>query len=91
MDLQRKRLSRIKQLGQDGEARAVGNFGPEDRGAFFNPQLMQGPPAPGPLPNDALRFRAVDDFPRFADRLPRRKLLTEKALQPPPAPDPTMT
>ena len=78
MDLQGKRFPRIEQLGQDGETRAVGNVAPEDRVAFFNPKLMQGSPAPGPLPNDALRFRAVNNFPRFADlfpggsRLPKR-------------------
>ena len=47
---------------------------------------MQGLAAPRPLPNDALRFRAVNDFPRFADRFSRRKLLAEKTLQPPSTP-----
>ena len=37
-----------------------------------------------PLPNDALRFRAVNDFPRLADRFSRRKPLAEET---PPAAD----
>ena len=73
MDLQGKLFPRVEQLGENGKARRLRHVRPEDRIAMFDPQFMQGSPAPRPLPNDALRFRPVNDLPRFTDLFPRRK------------------
>ena len=63
MNLQRKAIARVEQLGQEREARVVAEIVAENFAAMLQSKIMQGEPAPGPLPDDALRFRPVDDFP----------------------------
>jgi VanZ family protein len=86
MDLERKVLLRIEQLGQDREPRRVWDIA-ENFFPMFAPKVMQRCAAQWPFMNDALRLGPVDDFPRLADEGPRRQALPVKRFQSAPAPD----
>jgi len=47
---------------------------------------MKNPSAQRPDGYDALRFGTIDNFPRFTDTLPRRKLFVKFGFEAPPAP-----
>ena len=55
--------------------------------AVIGPQIMQGFAAQRSLRDDALRFRAVDQFPRLADRLRTGQGASEAGGEGPAAPD----
>ena len=74
MDLERERLPGIEQLGQDRKTRPIASIIAKDVRAMLSPELMQGLAFPGTLPNDTLRFLAVNNLPRFANQFSRRKL-----------------
>ena len=78
MHLERKLFLRIEQLGKDRKARRVRHLLAENLRSMIAPELVQCFPLPRSLPDDALRFRPIDDLPRFANFFARRKFLSQR-------------
>jgi VanZ family protein len=85
--LERKRFTSIEQFRQDRETRGVIEILAKNFHAMVSPKLMQRFSRPWTLPNDALRLRAIDELPRFANIFARRQFLSEASLQFAPAPN----
>jgi hypothetical protein len=86
MHLEREPFLGIEDLGENGKARRVGHILAKYFCAMIAPQFVECPAAPRPLPNDALRFRPVNDFPRLPNLLAGRQLFAKHTLESPPAP-----
>ena len=86
MHLEGKLLLRIEQLDQQRKTRRICDLA-KHACAVVHPKLVQRAAAPRAGVQHALRFRAVDQLPRFADPQIRRQLLAEERLQSAPAPD----
>src|SRR5262245_46660330 len=76
---------RIENLDEQRKTWAVRKF-TEDFLSVLAPQFVQTFSAQRPTRHDALRFGAIDDFPRLADALLRRKLFLKFGFEPSPAP-----
>jgi hypothetical protein len=53
---------------------------------MFSPQIVQSSSAQRAACHDALHFGTIDNLPRFADALLRRKLFVKFRFEAPPAP-----
>jgi hypothetical protein len=85
MNLQRKFLLRVEELDQQRESLALRKVA-EDWLSILGPKLVQSFAFELSVAHNALRFRAIDDFPRFADALIARQFLAERGFKPAAAP-----
>src|ERR1700686_3814123 len=85
MHLQRKFLLRVEQFYEQWKPRTVGQV-PENFLSILGPKFVQCFSTQRSVAHDALRFFAIDDFPRFADAHFRWQIFSELRFKPPATP-----
>ena len=89
MNLQREFFLRVEELDQQREAIGVGNLA-KDRLSILRPKFVQRFAAQRTVCDDALRFRAIHDLPRFTDAFVCRKIFSKQLSQFAAAPNPLL-
>src|SRR5581483_353955 len=87
VDLHGKPLRSVKQLEEQRKTWCGRRVVTEDLCAVFGPEFVQRFAFQCAVVDDALRFFAIDNLPRFADVAGAGKIFAEKRLEPSPAPD----
>src|SRR4029453_17822142 len=87
MNLQRKFFTRVENFDEQRKACRVGNP-TEDRLSILYPEFVQCFALQRSITHDTLRFRTIDNLPRFADRDIRRELFAVQIRKSMSAPNP---